>query len=135
MRLPYCSLRTLMIAVAVVGVELSFLVSVSGPIVIILPYGPLVGIAWAFCRLRGRRYAYLRGGLWGGIIQAVLLTLFMAGLLVYERASGINRVGNEWSTIAFILWSLPLASLVIGMAIGVVAELGNLLRWSRMLPF
>ena len=135
MRQPYCSLRTLMIAVAVVGVGLSLLVSVPGPIVLILPYGPLVGIAWAFCRLRGRRYAYLRGSLRGGVVQAVPITLFMVGYLVSERASGIDRVGNEWSTIAFDLWSLPLASLVIGMAIGLFAELGNLLRRSRILPF
>jgi hypothetical protein len=135
MRLPYWSLTTLMIAVAVVGVDLALLVSVPGPIVIILPYGPLVGIVWAFYRLRGRRYAYLRGGLRGGVFQGVLITLFTVGFLVSERASGIDRAGNEWSTIALDLWSLPLASLVIGMAIGLFAELGYLLHWSRILPF
>ena len=92
-----------MTAVAVVGVEFALLVSVSGPIHLILPYGPLVGIAWAFCRLRGRRYAYLRAALWGAGVQAVPITLLMAGFLVFERASGIDRVGNEWSSIAFTL--------------------------------
>jgi hypothetical protein len=123
-----------MIAVAVVGVDLSLLVSIPGPIVIILPYGPLVGVAWAYCRFRGRRCAYLRGGLWGGVVQAVPITLVMVGFLVFERAQGIDRVGNEWSTIAFDLWSLPLASVVIGIAIGLFAEMGTLLRWSRILP-
>ena len=101
MRRPHCNLRALMTAVAVVGVEFALLVSVSGPIHLDPPYGPLVGIAWAFCRLRGRRYAYLRAALWGAGVQAVPITLFMAGFLVFERASGIDRVGNEWSSIAF----------------------------------
>jgi hypothetical protein len=100
----------------------------------ILPYGPLVGIACALYRLRGQRFAYLRGGLWGGVIQAVPLTLFIVGTLVDERASGISRVGNKWTTIAFDLWSLPLSSLVVGVAIGLFAELWSLPRWSRILP-
>jgi hypothetical protein len=74
MRPPRYHLRTLIIAVAVVGVELAFLVSFSGPIVMILPCGPLVGIACALFRLREQRYAYFRGGLWGGLVQAVPLT-------------------------------------------------------------
>src|SRR4051812_37600610 len=121
MRLPRFRLRTLMIAVAVVAFQFALLTRFPGPFVTILPFGPLLGIVWASRRRREHRYTSLRGGVWGGVVQAVPLLLLIPGYGVYERVSGISRVGNEWFRIAFELWFVPLTSLLAGVAIGLAA--------------
>lgn len=133
MSLPRVRLRTLMLAVAVAGVEFFLLTSVSGPFVIQLPVGPLAGIAWTSFRLPVRPCAYLWGSVWGSLIQAVALTLVLPGSSVYEQVLGIHRIGNEWASIACQLWIVPLTSVVAGVAIGLLAELGLLLS-RRLTP-
>lgn len=125
MRFPRFRIRTLMIAVAAAGIECAIVVSFPPSFLILLPIGPLAAIVFSIDRPRVGRWPYFRHGVWGGVIQAVPLTLLLIGPSVHERALGISRIGNEWSFIAFQSGFVPLTSVGAGAIVGLFGELGD----------